>query len=108
MKNQTTRTTGHERMIYLGIIAEKDKQIEDLKFEHRRELAEKDKIIACYRKAAEQATDRKQRAIRDSERRAKLNFSYAALIVAAMTVIPWCLWLVDFATRTFWLWANGR
>jgi hypothetical protein len=95
-------------MIYLGIIAEKDKHIEDMKFEHRRELAEKDKIIAYYRKTAEQATDRKQRAIKDAERKAKLTFSYAALIVAAMTVIPWVLWLCDFAAKNFWLWANGR
>lgn len=106
MKNQTTRTTGHERMIYLGIIAEKDKQIEDLKFEHRRELAEKDKIIAYYQKTAEQATDRKQRAIRNAERRAKLNLSYAALLITAMCVIPWVLWLIDTALKNFWLWAN--
>lgn len=108
MKNQTTRTTGHERMIYLGIIAEKDKQIEDLKFEHRRELAAKDKTIAYYQKTAEQATDRKQRAIRDSERRAKLNLSYALLLIAGMAVIPWLLWLIDGAMKAFWLWANGR
>lgn len=108
VKHETTRTTGHERMIYLGIIAEKDKQIEDLKFEHRRELAAKDKTIAYYQKTAEQATDRKQRAIRNAERRAKLNFSYAALIVAGMTLIPWALWLCDFAAKSFWLWANGR
>ena len=106
MKNQTTRTTGHERMIYLGIIAEKDKQIEDMKFEHRRELAAKDKIIAYYQKTAEQATDRKQRAIRNAERRAKLNLSYAALILAGMMVIPWVLWLIDTALKNFWLWAN--
>lgn len=108
MKNQTTRTTGHERMIYLGIIAEKDKQIEDLKFEHRRELAAKDRTIAYYQKTAEQATDRKQRAIRDSERRAKLNLSYALLLIAGMAVIPWLLWLIDGAMKAFWLWANGR
>lgn len=108
MKNQTTRTTGHERMIYLGIIAEKDKQIEDLKFEHRRELAAKDKTIAYYQKTAEQATNRKQRAIKDAERRARLNFSYAVLIIAGMAVIPWLLWLIDTALKSFWLWANGR
>lgn len=108
MKNQTTRTTGHERMIYCNIIAEKDKEIDDLKWSHKRELAEKDNIIACYRKAAEQATDRKQRAIRNAERRAKLNLSYALLLIAGMAVIPWVLWLCDFAAKNFWLWANGR
>lgn len=108
MNNDKTRTTGHERMIYLGIIAEKDKQIEDMKFEHRRELAAKDKTIAYYQKTAERATDRKQRAIRNSERRAKLNFSYAALLLAGMTVIPWLFWFVDTALKEFWLWGQGR
>lgn len=108
MNNDKTRVTGHERLIYCNIITEKNKEIDDLKWSHRQELAEKDKIIAYYQKTAEQATDRKQRAIRNAERRAKLNFSYAALIVAAMTLIPWALWLCDFAAKNFWLWANGR
>ena len=107
MKNDSTRVTGHERMIYCNIIAEKDKQIEDLHFEHKRELADKDKVIAYYRKTAETATDRKQRAIKDSERRARLNFSYAALLIAGMAVIPWVLWLIDTALKSFWLWSNG-
>jgi ferric-dicitrate binding protein FerR (iron transport regulator) len=106
MNNDKTRVTGHERMIYCNIIAEKDKQIEDMKFEHRRELAEKDKTIAYYRKTAEQATNRKQRAIKDAERRTRLNFSYAALLIAGMAVIPWVLWLIDTALKNFWLWAN--
>ena len=94
-------------MMYCNIIAEKDKEIEDLNFEHRRELADKDKIIEYYRKMAEQATDRKQRAIRDSERRAKLNFSRAVLMIVAMAVIPWLIWFVDMAFKSFWLWGNG-
>jgi Flp pilus assembly protein TadB len=106
MKNDNTRCSGRERVKYWNIICEKDKKIDDLIFEHRRELAEKDKTIAYYRKAAEQATDRKQRAIRDSERRAKLNFSYATLIIVGMAVIPWLLWLIDTALKSFWLWAN--
>ena len=106
MKNDNTRCSGRERITYLNIIAEKDKAINDLKFECRRKLAEKDKMIAYYRKTAEKATDRKQRAIRDSERRAKLNFSYAVLIISGMAVIPWLLWLIDTALKSFWLWAN--
>ena len=106
MKNNTERCTGRERITYLNIIAEKDKAISDIKFDCKHRLAEKDKTIAYYRKAAEQATDRKQRAIRDSERRAKLNFSYAVLIIAGMAVIPWLLWLIDTALKSFWLWAN--
>lgn len=107
MKHETSRMTGHERMIFCNIIAEKDKEIEEIKWEHSREIAEKDKVIAFYRKAAEQATDRKQRAIRNAERRAKLNFSYAALLLAGMTIIPWALWLCDFALKNFWLWSQG-
>ena len=106
MKNDGTRCTGHERVQYWGIIAEKDKIIDDLKWTHKRELAEKDKSIEYYRKIAEQATDRKQRAIRNAERRAKLNLSYAALLIAGMMVIPWVLWLFDLALKNFWLWAN--
>lgn len=106
MKNDNTRCSGRERINYLNIIAEKDKAINDLKFECKRKLAEKDKMIAYYRKTAEKATDRKQRAIRDSERRAKLNFSYAALLIAGMAVIPWFCWFVDTALENFWLWAN--
>lgn len=106
MKNETTRITGHERMIYCNIIAEKDKTIDDLKWEHACEIAEKDRMIAYYRRTAEKATDRKQRAIRDSERRTKLNLSYALLLLTGMTVIPWLFWFVDLAAKNFWLWAN--
>lgn len=106
MNNDNTRCSGRERINYLNIIAEKDKTISDIKFECRRKLAEKDKIIEYYRKTAEKATDRKQRAYRDSERRAKLNFSYAALILVGMAIIPWFCWFVDTALENFWLWAN--
>lgn len=106
MKNDNTRCSGRERISYLNIIAEKDKAINDIKFECHRKLAEKDKTIEYYRKAAEHATDRKQRAIRNAERRAKLNFSYAALILVGMAIIPWFFWFADTALREFWLWAN--
>lgn len=106
MKNDNTRCSGRERITYMNIIAEKDKTISDIKFECRRKLAEKDKIIEYYRKTAEKATDRKQRAIRNAERRAKLNFSYAALILVGMAIIPWFFWFADTALREFWLWAN--
>ena len=106
MKHATTRCSGRERVKYWNIICEKDKKIDDLIFEHRRELAEKDTTLAYSRKIAETATARQQRAIRDSERRAKLNFSYAVLIIAGMAVIPWLLWLIDTALKSFWLWAN--
>lgn len=106
MKNDTNRCSGRERITYLNIIAEKDKAISDIKFDCKRRLAEKDKTIAYYRKIAEQATDRKQRAIHNADRRAKLNFSYAALLIAGMAVIPWFFWFVDTALKNFWIWAN--
>lgn len=106
MEKDSTRCTGHERVKYWNMIAEKDKTIDDLKWEHAREIAEKDRMIAYYRRTAEKATDRKQRAIRDSERRAKLNLSYALLLLTGMTVIPWLFWFIDLAAKEFWLWAN--
>lgn len=106
MEKDSTRCTGHERVKYWNMIAEKDKTIDDLKWEHARELAEKNELIRYYAKVAETATDRKKAAIRNAERRAKLNLSYAALLITAMCVIPWVLWLCDGAMKAFWLWAN--
>ena len=100
MKN-TDKLNNRDKLMYLNIIAE-------MQAEHAKELAEKDELIAYYAKAAELAADRKRRAIRNAERRAKLNLSYAALILAGMAVIPWVLWLFDGAMKAFWLWANGR
>lgn len=99
MKNESTKLTCRERLMYLNALAEKDA-------EHARELAEKNELIRYYAKAAELAADRKRRAIRNSERRAKLNLSYALLLIAGMALIPWALWLVDTAFKSFWLWAN--
>lgn len=100
MKN-TDKLNNRDKLMYLNIIAE-------MQADHARELAEKDELIAYYAKAAELAADRKRRAIRNAERRAKLNLSYALLLIAAMCVIPWVLWLFDGAMKAFWLWANGR
>ena len=108
MNTEKKAFTGRDKMWYLAIIAEKDREIEDLKLEHRLELAEKDKMIEYAMKTAERATERKQRAIKDTERRAKLNLSYALLLITGMMVIPWVLWLFDGAMKAFWLWANGR
>lgn len=99
------RVTGHERMIYMSIITEKDKEIDDLKAEHAKELREKEAMIKFYAKAAETAIDRKKQAIRSADRKARLNLSYALLILVGMTTIPWLLWLIDAAAKNFWLWA---
>lgn len=103
-----SKCKGHERVTLLNAICERDKTIDELKIAHKKELAEKDKTIAYYAKTAELATQRKKQAIRNAERRAKLNLSYAALILAGMMVIPWVLWLFDGAMKAFWLWGNGR
>lgn len=100
MKN-TNKLNNRDKLMYLNIIAE-------MQAEHARELAEKDELIAYYAKSAELAADRKRRAIRNAERRAKLNLSYAALLIAGMALIPWLLWLIDTAMKNCWLWANGR
>ena len=102
----TEKVTLHDKKFYLMEIAERDKKIYDMQLEHNIEIAEKDRMIAYYRKTAERATDRKQRAIINAERRAKLNFSYAALILVGMAVIPWFCWFVDTALKNFWIWAN--
>lgn len=101
-----TKCKGHERVVLMNAICEREKTIEDLKQAHKRELAEKNELIRYYAKAAELAADRKRRAIRNAERRAKLNLSYALLLIAGMALIPWALWLVDTAFKSFWLWAN--
>lgn len=106
MNTDKKTLTGRDKHFYLTIIAEKEKELDDLKLEHRLDLAEKDKAIAYYARMAELAVNRKKQAIRSAERRAKLNLSYAALILAGMAVIPWVLWLIDFAMKSFWLWAN--
>lgn len=96
---QTDKLNNRDKLMYLNIIAE-------MQADHARELAEKDEVIAYYARMAELAVNRKKQAIRSAERRAKLNLSYAALILAGMAVIPWVLWLVDVAFKSFWLWAN--
>lgn len=104
----TEKVTLRDKKFYLMEIAERDKKIYDMKIEHNLQIAEKDRTIAYYRKTAERATERKQRAIINAERRAKLNFSYAALILVGMAIIPWFFWFADTALREFWLLANGR
>jgi hypothetical protein len=101
-----TQVSLRDKKFYLEQIAERDKIIYDMKISHDIEIAEKDRTIKFYRKTAERATERKQRAITNSERRAKLNFSWALLIFAAMMTIPWLFWFIDLACKNFWLWAN--
>ena len=41
-----TKCKGHERVVLMNAICERDKIIDDLKWEHAREIAEKDRMIA--------------------------------------------------------------
>lgn len=96
-----------DRIMISNEFAKYEQYIDELNAEHKRELAEKDKTISYFARTAEIATDRKKQAIRSADRRARLNLSYALLIIAGMTVIPWLLWLFDTAMKYFWLWGNG-
>ena len=101
INDNTTELRAGGKAFYMAIITE-------MQSEHAKELAEKDKVIQYYAKTAELATQRKKQAIRNAERRAKLNFSYAALLLAGMAVIPWLFWFIDLAAKEFWLWGQGR
>jgi hypothetical protein len=101
-----TKVSLRDKKFYLEQIAERDKIIYDMKISHDIEMTEKDRTIEFYRKTAERATERKQRAIVNSERKAKLNFSWALLIFTTMMTIPWLFWFIDIACKNFWLWAN--
>lgn len=104
--NNEKKLNNRDKHYFMMVIAEKDKEIYDLKWEHKKELEEKDKVIEFYRKNAERACDRKRKALRDYNRRIRLNFSWAILLIASMAIIPWFLWLIDLALKNFWLWAN--
>ena len=84
-------------MYYLNIIAEKEQ-------EHARELAEKDEVIDYYRRAAEQATRSKHRALdrRDEQRKDIIAWGICIACIA------FAVWLGGTAIHTFLLWASGR
>ena len=84
-------------MYYLNIIAEKEQ-------EKARELAEKDEVIDYYRRAAEQATRSKHRALNRQEEQRKDMIAYA--VCAAL--VAFAVWLGGTAIHTFLLWASGR
>lgn len=97
MKSDSTKPTCRERLMYLNIIAE-------IRAEHARELAEKDEVIAYYRRAAEQATRSKHRALNRQEEQRKDMIAYA--VCAAL--VAFAVWLGGTAIHTFLLWASGR
>jgi ferric-dicitrate binding protein FerR (iron transport regulator) len=84
-------------MYYLNIIAEKEQ-------EHARELAEKDEVIDYYRRAAEQATRSKHRALNRQDEQRKDMIAYA--VCAAL--VAFAVWLGGTAIHTFLLWASGQ
>lgn len=97
MKSDSTKPTCRERLMYLNIIAE-------IRAEHARELAEKDEVIAYYRRAAEQATRSKHRAIdrRDEQRKDIIAWGICIACIA------FAVWLGGTTVHEIILWASGR
>lgn len=97
MKSDSTKPTCRERLMYLNIIAE-------IRAEHARELAEKDEVIAYYRRAAELATRSKHRAIdrRDEQRKDIIAWGIC------ITCIAFAVWLGGTTVHEIILWASGR
>lgn len=104
MKNDNTRCTGRERIVYLNIIAEKDKAIAEKEAEKAAVIAEKNAVINYYKRAAEQATRSKHRALnrQDEQRKDIIAWAILALCIAG------AVWLGGAAIHTFCLWASGR
>lgn len=84
-------------MYYLNIIAEKEQ-------EKAAAIAEKDEVIDYYRRAAEQATRSKHRALdrRDEQRKDIIAWGICIALVA------FALWLGGTAVHEILLWASGN
>ena len=84
-------------MYYLNIIAEKDQ-------EKAAAIAEKDEVIAYYRRAAEQATRSKHRALdrRDEQRKDIIAWGICIACIA------FAVWLGGTTVHEIILWASGR
>lgn len=97
MKSDITKPTCRERLMYLNIIAE-------IRAEHAHELAEKDEVIAYYRRAAEFATRSKHRAIdrRDEQRKDMIAWGICIACIA------FAVWLGGTTVHEIILWASGR
>lgn len=97
MSNEKTKMNQRERLFYLNKIAEKEAEKAAI-------IAEKNAVIDYYRRAAEQATRSKHRALdhRDEQRRDIVAWGVFAVGVAL------ALWLGGAAIHTFLLWASGR
>lgn len=97
MKSDSTKPTCRERLMYLNIITE-------IRAEHARELAEKDEVIAYYRRAAELATRSKHRALNRQDEQRKDMIAYA--VCAAL--VAFAVWLGGTTVHEIILWASGR
>ena len=84
-------------MYYLNIIAEKEQ-------EKAAAIAEKDEVIAYYRRAAEQATRSKHRALdrRDEQRKDIIAWGICIACIA------FAVWLGGTTVHEIILWASGR
>lgn len=84
-------------MYYLNIIAEKEQ-------EKAAAIAERDEVIDYYRRAAEQATRSKHRALdrRDEQRKDIIAWGICIACIA------FAVWLGGTAVHEILLWASGR
>ena len=84
-------------MYYLNIIAEKEQ-------EKTAAIAEKDEVIDYYRRAAEQATRSKHRALdrRDEQRKDIIAWGICIACIA------FAVWLGGTTVHEIILWASGR
>lgn len=84
-------------MYYLNIIAEKEQ-------EKAAAIAEKDEVIDYYRRAAEQATRSKHRALdrRDEQRKDIIAWGICIACIA------FAVWLGGATVHEIILWASGR
>lgn len=95
--NTEKKVNGRERVYLLNIIAEQNAA-------HEAELAEKDRLIAHYKRQYELAVERRLRERRErSERRKDIITAAVLLAVTACVFLPMCV----MAFRETVLWAAG-
>lgn len=94
--NTEKKVNGRERVYLMNIIAEQNAA-------HEAELAEKDRLIAHYKRQYETAVRQRLRERHERADRWKDRLTGAVLAIAAAGMV----WLTLYSLEQFWLWANG-
>lgn len=94
--NTEKKVNGRERVYLLNIIAEQNAA-------HEAELAEKDRLIAHYKRQYEIAVRQRLRERHERSDKWKDRLTGAVLAIAAAAMV----WLTLYSLEQFWLWANG-